>query len=189
MADLRKNFSKALKLHCVAGSRGNFAPGEYIYFKDGYAYAVSNHLYVRVKLDKWSGFEDAEIALLHGKSIHRELYKQLLEYDIVNVTVDGFVCVHDSAIITFPFIDFYEMELVDRIAALMSDEDVVHGATPIGDNKDIELDITILTSLMRSTGEGKWRLNTKRSNNLMYLIPEVGAMAEVEAIVAPILFR
>lgn len=190
----RRNFNKKLKLHKATETSKDFVFCEYIHFWHGCAYATNKTLIVKVELDKsfgWSDFEEDGIKLLHGKSIHRELYEQLLEYETVNVTDNGFVCQHNNTTTLFPLIDLDEAKLVDKLVKEFDKEAGLIGVVHMGDNiKRIGFNITHLTTLVKSTGVVEWEFRSKRSSNfagkIISVIPFSDVAEGVEAVVLPI---
>lgn len=61
-----------------------------IWFSNGFAYASNSHILVRAIVKNISTFTDEEIALLDGKKIMGDLFKQLLKHEYVEIREDGF---------------------------------------------------------------------------------------------------
>jgi len=91
--------------------RTNF---NFIWFKNGLAYASNAHIIVRQSISEISNFNDEQIALLEGKRIHASSYKQILKYESVQITDVGIRCwINAESSILFEFSkitsDFTEM--------------------------------------------------------------------------------
>lgn len=96
MAIIRKNFMKSLRMD-LACNNDFFRPIlNYVYFKDGYAYASDSHILVKNKLQECSSFAEEEIERLNGKFISSKAYKAILAFDTVNITETGFECFMDE---------------------------------------------------------------------------------------------
>jgi hypothetical protein len=61
-----------------------------VYFKDGYAYASNVHVLIKQSLDDYCQVVHKE--LLEGKCLHRDSFKNIREFDIVEATEDGVDC-------------------------------------------------------------------------------------------------
>ena len=96
MAIIRKNFMKYLRMD-LACNNDFFRPiFNYVYFKDGYAYASDSHILVKNKLKECSSFAEEEIERLNGKFISSKAYKAILAFYTVNITETGFECFMDE---------------------------------------------------------------------------------------------
>lgn len=87
-----KNFNKNAKMHLACAKdelRPTFA---LIHFIKGFAYASESHILVKNPISEISNFNEQEISALDGKSIHMNLYKEMLKYDDVLISEDGFEC-------------------------------------------------------------------------------------------------
>lgn len=93
MKTVRHNFSKEVKMHLACGNDEFHTVLNYVYFSEGYAYASDSHVLVKNKISEISNFDEKEIKLLDGMIIHNKSFKELLKYDTVKVTEDGFDCV------------------------------------------------------------------------------------------------
>ncbi len=85
-----KNFSKVFKLHEACSKEDISKNLNYVWFKDGYAYVSNSHIAVKAKIEDISDFEEEDIAILNGKAIHANSYRELLKYKSVSVKEDGF---------------------------------------------------------------------------------------------------
>lgn len=86
----RKNFDKSYKLHAACALREMRPELAYISFRDGVAYANNGTMAVRAKLQQISSFHPNEYRLLEGKTIHMDNFGRLLNYQVANVTPQGF---------------------------------------------------------------------------------------------------
>jgi len=60
-----------------------------VHFKDGYAYASEGHILVKQSLE-YHSIINPEI--LNGRSIHRDNFKNIMQFEIAECTEDGIVC-------------------------------------------------------------------------------------------------
>lgn len=89
MSTLRINFNKNLKMH-LACTKDELRPAmNHIYFENGFAYASDGHILVKNKLEECSSITYDQIELLHDKFLHREHYKDILKYDVIEVSDEG----------------------------------------------------------------------------------------------------
>lgn len=87
--DKRVNFDKSLKMHLVCGDHG-FT--EYIYFKNGFAYATNKKIIVKNDLSICSSIHPDQIKLINGKLLHKNDYKKILNQDVINITEENITC-------------------------------------------------------------------------------------------------
>ena len=79
----RINFNKDVHMH-LACAKDDFRPQmQCIYFKDGFAYATDAHVLVKNDLTACSNLDPEQIALLDGKLLHADHYKDILKYDTI----------------------------------------------------------------------------------------------------------
>ena len=66
---------------------------QYIYFKDGFAYASNAHILVKNKLTEITErISEDELAILDGKLIHKSIFKKILVHEKIQITGTGIVC-------------------------------------------------------------------------------------------------
>lgn len=85
-----KNFDKSVKMNLLCTDFGS--EYEFIHFIGEYAYVTNGKALVRNKISEISNFTDDEIKLLDGKCLYSKDYKMILNYDEVDITVNGFKC-------------------------------------------------------------------------------------------------
>lgn len=86
----RKNFDRCYKLHAACAVKETQPELAYISFRQGYAYACNGELAVKGLLKHISTFNEEELAILEGKSIHMDNFRRLLNYNVANITPRGF---------------------------------------------------------------------------------------------------
>lgn len=97
------NFDKSVQMH-LACSTDKLRPAmANIYFKDGFAYATDTHVLVKNKVSEIAMLREEEIALLDGKLIHADTFKQILKYDYIEIKEDGVECSKNGAKVFFQF--------------------------------------------------------------------------------------
>lgn len=91
--EVRTNFTKTFKLWKACSNDDARPVMEYVYFKDGYAYASDSHILVRVPLEECSTFDDESRALLDGCLIRGSVLKYIVGLGsvLVKKTDDGVV--------------------------------------------------------------------------------------------------
>lgn len=97
----------------------------YIYFKNGFAYATDAHILIKAKLSEISSFNDAQIAMLENKCLHYSLFYKLLQFNIVEVVNDGFEAIDENCdfSILFKFSTWKEKTVNDIEFVLKNAED------------------------------------------------------------------
>lgn len=87
MKQKTKNFASPIHLAC---SNDLLRPAlQLVNFEDGYIWATSGHVLARQSLSTFHGFDETEISLLNGKRIHKDVFKLILQYDIIKIEFDG----------------------------------------------------------------------------------------------------
>jgi len=89
MKEAKKNFTK--KLNLVCGNDDLRPVLQYVSFQNGSAICTNAHVLVKRSL-KLDGFTDEEIEQMNGKFIHKDTYKHLLGFDVVEVIDGAFHC-------------------------------------------------------------------------------------------------
>lgn len=89
MAKLRINFNKGLNMDLACATDELRPIMNCIHFENGYTYASDGYILVRNLLTECSTIPEEKIEKLNGKNIHRETYKEILKYDIIEVSDDG----------------------------------------------------------------------------------------------------
>lgn len=110
MTTQRKNFDRAYKLHAACALREMRTELAYICFRNDVAYCNNGHMAVRAKLKKISNFHPEEYKKLNGKCIHMDNFRRLLNYQVANITENGFE-VNDNG--RRLLIYFGELEIID----------------------------------------------------------------------------
>lgn len=62
---------------------------QYIYFKDGFAYASNSRMLVRNELSACSTIDEQQLQILDGKLLHYSHYKDILKYDVIEISEEG----------------------------------------------------------------------------------------------------
>lgn len=90
----RINFNKSVKMHLACSNEKHRPAMNYIYFKDGYAYASNGHIAVKNCIEEiCSVYDDEQLKFLDGKMLHRNQYKEILKYDVIEISEDGIECI------------------------------------------------------------------------------------------------
>lgn len=89
MGNLRINFNKDLKMHLACSTDELRLVMNYIYFKDGFAFASDGLILVKNKLEECSSIPLDQIEELDNKFLHKDHFKEILKYDIINISKDG----------------------------------------------------------------------------------------------------
>lgn len=89
MEKIRINFNKEVKMN-LACSNDELRPVmNQIYFKDGFAYASDGHILVKNKIKECSSINDEQIQILDNKYLHKDHYRDILKYDIIEISEEG----------------------------------------------------------------------------------------------------
>ena len=89
MKEFRINFNKEYKLWEACDPEGDgTAITEYVYFRNGCAYATNSSILVRVPLEKCTTFDAVDMNKMDGFRIHAKALRYLSEFSIVKVTTD-----------------------------------------------------------------------------------------------------
>lgn len=89
----RINFNKSLNMHLACGDCDFM---EYIYFKNGFAYATNGKILVKNDLVSCSSIPVDKFPLLDGKLLHKIAYRKILKHDVIKVSEDGITCDKDG---------------------------------------------------------------------------------------------
>lgn len=106
MATIRVNFNKKVKMHEACANDGLRPVMECIYFKDGYAYASDGHILVKNKVSEISSISEEQIAQLDNVYLHKDIYKKILEFDLIDISAEGIECQKESKKAFFYFQTF-----------------------------------------------------------------------------------
>lgn len=101
-----KNFKRKLNLACSTNDLRYII--QHIYFDEGYAVATDAHVLVKQSLREHN-FTKEEIEIMNGKFIHKDAFIEILRYDFVMVTEEGFSCVCKKNIVK-TLISFSDVE-------------------------------------------------------------------------------
>ena len=74
-----------------------------IYFIGEHVYSTNGYALVRNKISEISNFTIEELELLNGRCLYYRDYKNILNYDTVDVTNDGLICHGDFSDVLFTF--------------------------------------------------------------------------------------
>lgn len=89
MNNLRQNFNKGVMMH-LACSTDDLRPAmQNIYFKDGFAYASNSQILVRNELTACSTIDEQQLQILDGKLLHYSHYKDILKYNVIEISEEG----------------------------------------------------------------------------------------------------
>lgn len=89
MSDLRVNFNKDVMMH-IACETSDYSPAtQNIYFKDGFAYASDGHILVKNELSACSTIDEQQLQILDEKMLHYSHYKDILKYDVIEISEEG----------------------------------------------------------------------------------------------------
>lgn len=89
MSDIRVNFNKDVKMN-LACSNDELRPAmNQIYFKDGFAYASDGCILVKNKVEEFSSIDTEQINILDNKYLHKDHYRDILKYDIIEISEEG----------------------------------------------------------------------------------------------------
>lgn len=98
---MAEKFNFTTKLHncCASGKDAELRPWSIaIHFKDGYAYASEAHVMVKSSLEYHSVINPE---FLDGKSIHKDNFKEILKFEIVECCEDGVSCKNSDGQVAF----------------------------------------------------------------------------------------
>lgn len=103
---LRSNFFKNCKMHTCCSSDELRPTMQHIYFANGFAYASDDHVLVKNHLSEIiENIDEEQLALLDGKMLHKDHYKNLLQYDGIVISEDGIEGNKDGNKVFFYFTD------------------------------------------------------------------------------------
>ena len=88
----RVNFNKQLHMHLACANDDLRVVMEYIYFQDGFSYASDAHVLVKNDLSICSSIPIEQIEILNGKLLHKDAYKEILKYDVIDISEEGIQC-------------------------------------------------------------------------------------------------
>lgn len=88
----RVNFNKSLQMHLACATDDLRVVMEHIYFQDGFAYASDAHVLVKNDLSVCSSISREQIEILNGKLLHKDAYKEILKYDVIDISEEGIQC-------------------------------------------------------------------------------------------------
>lgn len=89
MSNLRVNFNKDVMMHLACSTSDSRPTMQYIYFKYGFAYATDTHILVKNELSACSTIDEQQLKILDGKMLHYSHYKDILKYDVIEISEDG----------------------------------------------------------------------------------------------------
>lgn len=87
---MKRNFKS--KPHLLCASDELRPAMSYIYFDKEYLYCTNASVLIKQKIELHK-FEPHEIAFLDGKLLHKNVFKELLRYNFVEITAEGFLAV------------------------------------------------------------------------------------------------
>lgn len=90
--DRRVNFNKSLQMHLACANDEFRVVMEHVYFQDGFAYASDAYVLVKNDLSICSSIPLEQIEILNGKLLHKDAYKEILKYDVIDISEEGIQC-------------------------------------------------------------------------------------------------
>src|SRR5690606_11368519 len=106
-------------------------------------YATDAHILVKQNM-KVHGFEDEEIAIINDCFIHKNAFAEILRYDVVHITENGFECTKDNVTATIKYVKKDEVSWTyPKADAIIPDEKDKKRITI----DEIGLNIKLLTKL------------------------------------------
>src|SRR5690606_15777727 len=98
------------KLHLLCSNDDLRPLLNFLYFKDGYVYATNAHICIRQKLFLHE-FSEEEAQIIDGCLLHKSTFAEILRYNIVTITENGFECLKGDVKATFHFIKTSDNDL------------------------------------------------------------------------------
>lgn len=183
MSDIEKHFDKKYKLHkaCASLDEINRDSQKLIWFVNGYAIASNGFIGVRAKLNDISTFDDEDIALMEGKCVSADTYRQLLGYKDIIVTKDGFVVRDDCRHNVYGFAPHEERIKAFGLHTVFDK----YNEMQQGDGIDtVAFDMARLQELREAMGATQVILHIKQPDEVIYV--QVTDPRNIDGIIMPI---
>ena len=125
MANILKGFYPNFKIHKVCSTDGLVPAMEYVFFKDGNAYATDSHVAIAAPLSTISNFTDEEKKLLDSKVVHATQFAKLLTMRNVNIELFGeelcFYCTTKAGeTVIIPLLDEYKIGKFPNVESVIT---------------------------------------------------------------------
>lgn len=114
----RINFNKNVQMYLACTKDDFYSSMQCIYFKDGYAYASDRHILIKNDLIACSNLDPDQIALLDGKLLHADHYKNILKYDTIVISEEGIEAKKDQ---NRAFFYFTESDKYPNVEMVLND--------------------------------------------------------------------
>ena len=148
MMDDDKKFTGKIYVACESGTESVRDAYHHVFFKNGYAYATDAHILARVRLSTITqGFDQDELSNLDGKSVHRDVFKQLLKYKHVDIKEDRIEAKFGHHTVSFSLLDEKVVKAPDFDSVIESE--LTEERTPI---KNIGINSEYLNNLAIAMG-------------------------------------
>lgn len=183
MKKQRINFLKECKMHLACSDDDIRPVMQYIYFKDGFAYASDAHILVKNKLSEITeGFSDEQLSLLDGKLMHKTSFRKILEYDFVRIGETGIECLTQFSTIEFRFSADASLKYPDAEAVISMAKEKNE---PIN---RVSLSAKLYHRLYQSLyNDDRLVLNFSKSEHHGILVKSQDKYIESEAVIMPIM--
>lgn len=179
MAEQKFNFTT--KLHkCCSNDKEELRPwSKAIHFIGGYAYATDSNVLVKTSLEYQNVIAPEN---LDGKSIHKDNFREILKFEIVECCEDGVSCKNnDGQVAFYEYIEFKDVKIPD-FDKVIPDKSKVIEINQIGiDPKNVER----CTSAMYSDS-GAYRLRFTGAGSAI-LVDVVGYSEQIGIIMPRLL--
>lgn len=118
---MKRNFKSKPHLLCPSDE---LRPAiSYIYFDKEYLYCTDALALLKQKIELHK-FEPHEIAFLDGKLLHKNVFKELLRYNFVEITEEGFLAkVSNENKVLFKFSEFNDLSLLQRMKDVLNEHE------------------------------------------------------------------
>lgn len=159
------NFNKKLRIDYACGADKLRPAMQLIHFENGYIYATNGHIAVKNKLSECSSLSDDQIEKLNGKNLHKDLFKEILKYDIIEIDDNGIKAKKDNNII---YCEFTEVEYPDVESVIQKSLNA-----PIEQKQKIAINLKNLELLQKSLFNGNDSvLEFKQGNGAIIVRPK-----------------
>lgn len=138
---MKRNFKS--KPHLICASDEIRPAMSYIYFDKEYLYCTDAHALLKQKIELHK-FKPYEIAFLDGKLLHKNVFKELLRYNFVEITAEGFLAkVNNENKVLFKFSEYNDLSLLQRMKDVLNE----HKKNPL---TEIALNPELLNNIARA---------------------------------------
>jgi hypothetical protein len=175
------NFTTPLHKCCVSDKDGELRPAMLaVHFLNGYAYATNSHVLVKCSLEYHQVLNPEK---LEGKAIHKDNFKEILKFEIVECCDDGISCKNaDGQIAFYEYFDLKGQKVPDF-------ESIIPKNKKYYDTFKIRINpkmLSICTSAMYSGNDG-FRLRFTGLNSAI-VVDSIGFDNQI-GIVMPVILR